>query len=232
MKKYFIILFAVIMAESVYGQGFHVGLRSGAGINYNNYDFQQRKDLSWNNQAAIRYEVKKWAFEMGAEHDYMHMDRVPTYHKYDMYFETLLFAPASEIELRRNTQINRVGLNIGVQYDVMCGLLKNKCSILKNFSNYIGLQISPSKTLYTEDSKYQSLSDNSISERTYQYSIWDISLGVNNTMKYSISRRIDLVSHISARFIPRFSSSFYGDGEWHHYSELSINNTIGIYYKL
>ncbi|OSZ82538.1 hypothetical protein CAP35_04515 [Chitinophagaceae bacterium IBVUCB1] len=232
MKKYFAILFAMIMAECVYGQGFQVGLRSGAGINYHNYDFQERKDLSWNNQATIRYEVKKWAFEMGIEHDYMHMDRVPTYHKYDMYFETLLFAPASEIEIRRNTQINWVGLNIGAQYDVMCGLLKSKCSILKNFSNYVGLQISPSRAIYTEDSKYQSVSDNSISERRYRYSIWDVSFGLNNTMKYSISTRIDIVSHFSLRLSPwGFDQSNVNTNRLYS-TNTSINNTIGIYYKL
>lgn len=232
MKKIILAMALLTMSKSLSAQGLQAGIRTGAGINYQVYDMQERKDYSWVNQLSIRYETKKkLAFELGFEHNYTAFNHTPN-DNHRVYFESS-FAPPSIQELSRKVQMNRLALNLVAQYDITCPALQQKCPLLKRFKNYIGIQISPSRTLYTEDSRLLDLRDNrTITDNRYRYSFYDISIGFSNTMKYSVSTKLDVVANISILMGTGGFGSAYSDASWTYRANTLVNKTIGVNYRI
>jgi hypothetical protein len=70
MKKLFIIVALLVFVETLYGQGFQVGLRTGGGALFTlNNKLEEYTQATWNSQLYTRYESKKWfAMEIGLYH--------------------------------------------------------------------------------------------------------------------------------------------------------------------
>ncbi len=234
MKKIIAFFSLLIMSETLSAQGLQAGVRSGVGVNYHHYDIQNRKDYAWVNQLSLRHETKKkWAFELGLEHNYTAFRHTPS-DNYKVYFESS-FAPPAYEELSRRVQMNRIAVNMVAQYDITCPALQNKCSMFKRFKNYMGIQISPSRIFFTEDSKLLHTSDNkTISESRYRYSIYDLYFGINNTMKYSITPKLHVIANISVLMGTGMfdSKSYYKSLPMVYRANTLVNKTIGINYRL
>lgn len=232
MKLIITTFLATLALQSAMAQDFSVGLRTGIG---NTLDVKQLRsgpiERVWDKELFVRYETKgRLAFEAGAtQYNYQHAgiwDNSGCIVDYEpLYFD----APTSE-NLITTTNVNMIDLSLGVQYDISCIFLKEKCPIMKNMRSFVGANVIGKMANVETRSVDRRISDGQVNETVYRdFGMQDIHLGVNHTLTYSI-KRVYLTSVVGYSISTAIFQQNITSNDWPVGSKLSLR--VGVGYTL
>ena len=191
MKYIISTILAVMLSQGVQAQDFSLGIRTGLGKNLDVTRISNGTiDNAWDKELFLRYQTKsRLAFEAGATH--YNYRRAGIWHSSGCIvdYEPLYFDAPTHENLLTLTNVNMIDLSLGVQYDISCKALQEKCPIMKQLRSYVGASVIGKYANVNTQMTDRRLSDGSIRETTYRdNSLNDIHLGINHTLNYTISK--------------------------------------------
>ena len=224
MKYIFSIIVALFIVQNAGAQGISAGLRTGVG---NTLDITSVKDgvkhNYWEKQLFLRYETSgRLAFEINS-----------TQYRYSYHEEPIIwdctFVPPTHETVDIEVTHRNIDFGLSAQYDLSCPFLQERCPLMKNFKNYIGLTAKSGLNERTDIYTSRALSDGNITEDRTQHRYVDgIHLGINHTTKYTFGR-FYLTSTATVTVNPWDLGSF-APAAYNENSRLSLR--IGAGYRL
>lgn len=191
--KYVLSFFLILLfADNSGAQGISAGIRSGIG---NSMDITQLRsgtiDRTWQKEVFTRYETKKrLAFELsGTQYNDA---KAGIWHSSGCivdYEPILTFEAPTQENILTYTSYSMADLSLGVQYDLSCPVLKEKCPFMKNFRSFLGVAFIGTFGNVTTYSTNRNLSDGDITttERT-EKGLYNLFIGINHTTTYSFGK--------------------------------------------
>lgn len=191
MKYIFSIILTLLFAQNAGAQGFSAGLRTGIGRTMDVSRISNGTiDNTWDKEIFVRLETKgRLAFEAGGTQ--YRYQRAGIWHSSGciVEYEPLYFTAPTSQNLITFTNVNMIDFSLGVQYDISCNVLKEKCPFMKNLRSFIGANAIGKYASIQTRSVDKQISDGQIHESEYtDRSLYDIHLGLNHTLTYDINR--------------------------------------------
>jgi len=192
MKYLFTLLLMLILGYNSGAQGISAGIRSGIG---NSMDVTKLRsgtiDKTWQKEVFTRYETKKrLAFELSgtqyndAEAGIWHSSGCIVDYEPLLTFE----APTQE-NILTYTSYSMVDVSMGVQYDLSCPFLQEKCPFMKNFRSFLGVAFIGTFGNVTTYSTNRRLSDGDVTTTEQnQRGLYNLNIGINHTTTYSFGK--------------------------------------------
>ncbi len=225
MKRLAIVLSLFIFSESLYGQGFKLGINTGIGKIYTIDDLNPATHPVLNKRLNLRYELKKrWAFEISADHYNYKFSHPPFIPGCAPEFEPNIAGQYYTNTLYRFNN-NIVSLTSSAQYAVY----KRGNDA---FENYLGIELGVKRAYVTTNTYYYF--DNNPSEiktRTYYNHTTSPIIGLMNKSILHIDKRLAMTSTLLLTSLPIFSNSFMGY-DIANQNEIEITWLFGIQYSL
>lgn len=215
----------LLSLETLYGQGFQIGLRTGGGALLTKKSDENIAQPNWSNELNVRYESKKhFALEVSLLHSLYQQG-------YKEHWEWGCFAdfayPGNEDVFIRKI-VNRIAPVVSFQYKLYNK--KNYYHPLDRFSAAFGIHFAPTWT--RTKSTNTSISDNGTYIYDNLYTDNTILLGLNSSFSYKLSYHLSFSSKvmISADPFMLFSRSYYRHDRA-FLSDINIVGLLGLNYK-
>lgn len=231
--KYILSFFLILLfADNSGAQSISAGIRSGIG---NSMDITQLRsgtiDRTWQKEVFTRYETKKrLAIELSgtqyndAEAGIWHSSGCIV-----DYEPLLTFAPPTRENILTYTSYNMVDISLGIQYDLSCPFLQEKCPLMKNFRSFLGVAFVGTIGSATTYSTNRSLSDGGISTTELkQKGLHNLNIGINHTTTYSFEKIF--ISSMVGYMASPFTNYSFSTNQPIENSKLSLR--MGIGYKI
>lgn len=230
MKKYLLAIALLSQTVIVYSQSFNLGIRTGINRYYTEMNSNDAYYNCWNKEIAGRYETKNglayeislsnfsWKDGYGLTRNRWGQDNAGGYTYSDYWYE------------EKN---NHFVLNTSVQYDIICPKMKEHCSAMKRFSNYMGITVGLMKVYTKETVSYIIEETGELRDRRSYNTNTNLVLGMINTLVYRHNNKVSFTATIGANAmgIPTYKTLF-GTGNSLNDFNTTINTSLGIQYKL
>lgn len=232
MKLILTTILATLALQNASAQDFSVGIRTGLGKTMDVSRISAGTiDNTWDKELFVRYQTKRrLAFEVGGtQYNYQ---RAGIWHNSGciVNYEPLYFSAPTSENLITTTNVNMLDLSLGVQYDISCNALKDKCPLMKNLSSFIGANVIGKMANVETRSVDKRISDGQINETEYKdFGIQDIYLGLNHTLTYNI-KRVYITSVVGYSISTAIFQRRMTSNDWPIGSRLSLR--IGVGYTL
>lgn len=213
----------LITLTNVSAQEISSGLRTGIGSTFSAKELcNSQNTLTWDKEAYIRYETRG---KVAAELRFQHYRTSEEDNSYQILYQEY-DQPYTYTHYRANTISDYYSASFSAQYDITCPYLKNHCPIMKNMSNYLGLDINVTALNSTYISSTQRDSD----ENYYTYidnrgvNATNFSFGISHTLVYRLNESININSSMRMLIAPNDFRRFFGG------SDSRMNLLIGVGY--
>lgn len=224
MKKLILLSLMVLSIETLYGQGFQIGLNAGPGIQFRNEYFDRRQEQpTVNNELSIICESKKhFALELGLRHSYYQCNYTEIFN-WDC-FDNMF--PTTEINhvKEKTTRISPI-----ISFLYRFHNMANYNHSINRLSASIGFQMAPcwtNRQYIKNDEPVSSFSANN-KEAT-------IMMGLTSRLSYKLSNSWSLSCNINAITDPWLLFGYqWSDNENRFYSsDINFILLLGVNYKL
>lgn len=223
MKIITTVALLLITLINVSAQDISSGLRTGIGSTFSAKELcNSQNTLTWDKEAYIRYETRG---KLAAELRFQHYRTSEEDNSYQILYQEY-DQPYTYTHHRANTIRDYYSASFSAQYDITCPYLKNHCPIMKNMSNYLGLDIN----LTASNSTYISSTQRDSDPNFYTYidnrgvNLTRLSVGISHTVFYKLNKNFNINSCMRALIAPRDFTKFFGGSDSH------INLLIGAGY--
>lgn len=229
MKYLLSLTLALSLLQYAGAQGISAGFRTGIGNTMNISRMSEGIiDKHWEKELFLRYETKKrLALEInGTQYNDAEAGIWHSTGCIVDYEPILTFESPTRENLLTYTSYNMLDMSLGVQYDISCSYLQEKCPMMKNFRSFIGVAAVGTYGKVTTRSTDRSLSDGDITttERTGS-GLYNLHIGVNHTLTYSFGRLY--VTSVAAYLVSPFSETYTSHNQLTPNSKLSFRAGIG-----
>jgi|GEM_PF-1667081 len=235
MKKIAAVIASILFTTAlVSAQDFSVGARTGLGktvVTDRISDGDMKS--TWDKEFFVRYETKgRLAFEAGAtQYSYQ---RAGIWHNSGCIvdYEPLYFEAPTSRNLLTVTDANIIDFSLGVQYDISCPAMKEKCPFMSNLHSFIGANVIGKYAGIETRQVNKRISDGSVYENNYtDRSLYDIQLGLSHTLTYDIKRVY--VTSIVGYAVSISTGIFYGNWGGNNWPvDSRFSTRIGLGYRL
>jgi hypothetical protein len=226
MKKLFVVIALLTCIETLYGQGFQAGLRTGGGAFLTKKGNENIGQPAWSNEFTLLYESKR---HFALEVSLLHSQYQQHYSEHWEWYCFADFAYPGEEDISVKKIVNKISPIISFQYKLYNK--KDYYRSLDKFAASVGIHLAPTWT--RTKSTNTSISDG----KTY---IFDnlhtenaIIVGLNTAFLYKLSYHLSLSSKFMVSTDPfmLFGGSNYYSNDRAFVSEINIVGLLGFNFK-